>query len=90
MKKVYLKEQLKFLNEYPIEVIDSIGEMINVLDESYGGKRDIEYDLGGYVVIAENIVDIEILKQDNKPRKSWRGRVHILNRENLHQRTKER
>ena len=30
----------------------------------YGADRDIEADLGGYIVIAENIVDIEILKQD--------------------------
>ena len=34
------------------------------LDENYGDNRDVESDLGGYVVIAENIVDIEILKQD--------------------------
>ena len=64
MKKVYLKEQLKRLNEYPIEVIESIRETIAVLNESYGDERDIESDLGGYLVIAENIVDIEILKQD--------------------------
>ena len=38
--------------------------MITVLDENYGVDRDINNDLGGYVVIAENIVDIEILKQD--------------------------
>ena len=37
---------------------------IEILNENYGANRDIEYDLGGYVVIAENIEDIEILKQD--------------------------
>ena len=37
---------------------------IDILNENYGADRDIESDLGGYVVIAENIVDIEILKQD--------------------------
>ena len=35
-----------------------------IINDNYGEKRDIENDLGGYVVIAENIVDIEILKQD--------------------------
>ena len=64
MKKIYLKNQLKELKEYPIEVINSIYETIDVLNENYGADRDIETDLGGYVVIAENIVDIEILKQD--------------------------
>ena len=63
MKKIYLKNQLKELKEYPIEVINSIYETIDVLNENYGADRDIETDLGGYVVIAENIVDIEILKQ---------------------------
>ena len=61
MKKVYLKNQLKW---YPIEVISNVLDVINVLGENYGANRDIEKDLGGYIVIAENIVDIEILKQD--------------------------
>lgn len=64
MKKVYLKEQFKKLNEYPIEVIENIRGTISILNKTYGIDRDIEFDLGGYVVIAENIVDIEILKQD--------------------------
>ena len=36
---------------------------IDVLNENYGANRNIETDLGVYVVIVENIVDIEILKQ---------------------------
>ena len=64
MKKVYLKEQLEGGRDYPIEVISNVLDVINVLGENYGANRDIEKDLGGYIVIAENIVDIEILKQD--------------------------
>ena len=64
MKKVYLKEQFKKLNEYPIEVIENIRGTISILNKAYGIDRDIESDLGGYIVIADNIVDIEILKQD--------------------------
>ncbi|EEH99697.1 hypothetical protein SDC9_97151 [bioreactor metagenome] len=64
MKKVYLKEEFKKLNEYPIEVIENIRGTISILNKAYGIDRDIESDLGGYIVIAENIVDIEILKQD--------------------------
>ena len=37
---------------------------IDVLNENYGANRNIETDLGVYVVIVENIVDIEVLKQD--------------------------
>ena len=58
-----MKEQLKQLKKYKIEVIKSIHDTVNILEKNYG-IRDVEQDLGGYVVIAENIVDIEILKQD--------------------------
>ena len=49
--------------ELEVNVISVIEEQINILNENYGADRDINNDLGGYVVIAENIVDIEILKQ---------------------------
>ena len=64
MKKVYNESQLVELNSIPVEVIECVREIIVTLNEAYGEERDIESDLGGYVLIAENIVDIEILKQD--------------------------
>ena len=64
MKKIYKENQLLEVNNIPSEVIESMKVKIDILNESYGEDRDIESDLGGYVVIAENIVDIEILKQD--------------------------
>lgn len=64
MKKIYKESQLLEVNNIPSEVIESIKVTIDILNESYGADRDIEADLGGYVVIAENIIDIEILKQD--------------------------
>ena len=45
------------------EVIERIKATIDILNENYGAIRDIESDLGGYVLIAENIVDIEMLKK---------------------------
>ena len=64
MKKVYKESQLQEVNNIPSEVTESIKVTIDILNENYGEERDIELDLGGYIVIAENIVDIEILKQD--------------------------
>ena len=64
MKKIYKENQLLEVNNMPIEVIESIKVTIDILNENYGFNRAIESDLGGYVVIAENIVDIEVLKQD--------------------------
>lgn len=52
------------LNNHPLKVIKNITEIINIIDENYGVNRNVDNDLGGYVVIAENIVDIEKLKQD--------------------------
>ena len=64
MKAIYSKEQLNELKSYPVEVINIISDIIGVLDENYGVERNVEINLCGYVLIAENIVDIKILKQD--------------------------
>ena len=64
MKKIYKESKLLEVNNIPTEVIERMKVIIDILNEIYGEYRDIEADLGGYVVIAENIVDIEILKQD--------------------------
>lgn len=62
MKKIYKESQLLELNNIPSEVIKSIKVTIDILNENYVEDRDVESDLGGYIVVAENIVDIEILK----------------------------
>ena len=64
MTMIFNKEHLKTLCKYPEKVIATIIEIIELLDENYGEDRDIESDLGGYIVISQNIVDIETLKQD--------------------------
>ena len=64
MKKIYKESQLLEVNNIPVEVIEFVRELIVILNEAYGEDRNVESDLGGYVLIAENIVDIEILKQD--------------------------
>lgn len=64
MNKIASKEEVNSLWQYPNKVVITIIEIIETLDENYGSYRNKNEDLGGYVVIAENIVDIEILKQD--------------------------
>ena len=64
MKKVYKESQLLEVNNIPSEVIEGIKVTIDILNKNYGADRDIHNDLGGYVLIAENIVDIQVLKQD--------------------------
>ena len=64
MIKIYSLKDKSEIAKFPVEVINNLISTITLLDKNYGDERDIENDLGGYVVIAENIVDIEILKQD--------------------------
>ena len=64
MKKIYKKSQLKVLRKDSLELIKCVIETIELLDENYGYGRDVDGELGGYVLIAENIIDIEILKTD--------------------------
>ena len=58
------KNLRKIKDKYDKKIIMGIEAILQILDNNYGKERDVENDLGGYVVIAENIVDIEILKQD--------------------------
>lgn len=53
---------MRNFNYFSNELIDSVIEIMG--DSNYGYDRDVEKDLEGYVLVAENIVDIEILKQD--------------------------
>src|SRR3712207_6525209 len=67
MKKIYRKNQIKRMSQLCLKVINSISGTIDILDNNYGANRNVDNDLGGYILIAENIVDIEILKQDKLP-----------------------
>ena len=64
MKKIYKESKLLEVNNIQSEVIERMKAIIDILNENYGDNRNIESDLGGYVVIVENIVDIKIMKQD--------------------------
>lgn len=62
MEKIYLKKQLEELSDYPVEVIKSISETIDILNENYGENRNVDKDLGGYVLVVENIEEVKELK----------------------------
>ena len=61
MIRVFNKKQLKELNNYSIEVIKSISETIDILNENYGENRNVDKDLGGYVLVVENIEEVKEL-----------------------------
>lgn len=41
-----------------------IEEQLNILDESYGAERNIDADLGGYVLVLETKDDVIEVKQN--------------------------
>lgn len=61
--KIWKEEQLKLLVDYPKEVVDSINETINILDENYGSDRDVDKDLGGYIQVIETLEELKLLKE---------------------------
>ena len=63
MRKVSKVSDLTEIN-LDSKAISTIEEQLSILDENYGVERDIYTDLEGYVLVAQNIVDIKILKQD--------------------------
>ena len=61
MIKLWKKEDLNLLSEYPKEVVENVDNSINILDESYGYNRKLTDD-GGYVCIIEDIEEVRYLK----------------------------
>lgn len=58
---VWKKQDLNLVKELPTEVLSTIEDTIEILDENYGTER-ISDDLGGYVAIVDK-AGIEELKQ---------------------------
>ena len=61
MINLWNKEDLNLLSKYPNEVVENVGNVITILDESYGDNRKSTDD-GGYVCVIEDIEEVEYLK----------------------------
>lgn len=47
-----------------VKIVSNIEEQLNILDESYGDERDIDADLGGYVLVLETKDDVIEVKEN--------------------------
>ncbi|WP_281539095.1 hypothetical protein [Romboutsia timonensis] len=63
MIKLWKKEDLNLLSEYPKEVVENVDNIINILGENYRYNRKLTDD-GGYVCIIEDIKEVENLKSN--------------------------
>ena len=57
---IWKKQDLELVKELPTEVLATIEDTIEILDENYGTERTAE-DLGGYIAVVDK-VGIEELK----------------------------
>ncbi|MGG7144776.1 hypothetical protein ACQPVP_15135 [Clostridium nigeriense] len=47
-----------------VNVISAIEDQLNILDDSYGAERNIDTDLGGYVLVLETKDDVSEVKEN--------------------------
>lgn len=66
MKKLWRLKQLEEVkSEYTKEVLQSIEEVITVLNENYGGEsRNVNADLGGYVILIDNEEEVKSIQSE--------------------------
>lgn len=50
--------------ELEVNVVSAIEEQLNILDESYGVERNIDAELGGYVLVLEAKDDVIEVKEN--------------------------
>ena len=61
MKKISKLSELIGL-KLEVKVVNVIEDQLKILDENYGEIRDVDKDLGGYVLVVESIEDVKELK----------------------------
>lgn len=62
MKKIGTKKDCEVLRGLPPPVLGKIEETIALLNFYYGENRDIDKDLGGYVLLIETQEDLKEIK----------------------------
>ena len=66
MIKIGTKKDLSKISHLPMNIQNAICEDVGVLDNSYGENRNIDVDMGGFVVVcdANEVLDIENFVED--------------------------
>jgi hypothetical protein len=61
MIKIAHKTEAENLKHIQSEIAARVVEIATILDENYQRERDVEHDLGGYILIAETTEDVEAI-----------------------------
>ena len=62
MIKIAHKREEGVLRHLPTEIVAKAIEIATILDENYGKNRDVEKELGGYILLAQSAEDVETIK----------------------------
>lgn len=60
MIKIGTKKDLNKISHLPIHIKNAISEDIKILDDNYGEERNIDVEMGGFVVVCEKNESIHI------------------------------
>ena len=63
MIKILHKAEAEILSELPLEVVTKVVEIAIILDDNYGKDRDGYYNLGGYILIAKDKKDVDVIQK---------------------------
>lgn len=63
MIKITNKNETADISNIPDEVVAKAIEIAAILDDNYGSERDAEHDLGGYILVAETVEDVEAIRE---------------------------
>ena len=63
MIKLAHKNEAISISKLPSEVAAIVVEIATILDENYSKERNVDHDLGGYILISESPEDVETIKE---------------------------
>jgi hypothetical protein len=64
MIKIGLQRDIYKLQNLPPEVVSTVSKVTSTLEEYYGTDRNIDKDMGGYLLILENEKDFQQLNNE--------------------------
>ena len=64
MIKIGTKKDLNKISHLPIHIKNAISEDIKILDDNYGEERNIDVDMGGFVVVCDKDEKLDIVHFD--------------------------
>lgn len=65
MIKIGFSREIEKIKHLPLEVVTLVGDMTKKLEYYYGDDRDVDKDMGGYILIIQAQEDLYELKNIN-------------------------